>query len=184
VLWWLEPEVRVLEPAANVLVLIAAVAGIPADRWVTAMARRDRALRAVRAELARNREILADDRFEPRGRSAQRRVFPRLVLSAVDTAVISGALGRDAELLSRLIDWRYVVEEVNRRLDLTELRTFTAPATDERELRSFDTALGDYLADVRGQLEAVEAAVAAQLGGVSRWPTFWGPVRRLRRVDS
>ena len=65
--WWYDSPRPGLEPAATVLALVAAIAGIPAERWAAARERRVRALRAVRQEVSKNREILEDSRFADTG---------------------------------------------------------------------------------------------------------------------
>src|SRR5262249_28646060 len=79
-------------------------------------------------ELHKCASVLNDPRFAPRSKVALRpRVYPRLPVSATESALISGALAerRDADLLRRLHAWRDDVKGFNRRLELTELRLFT-----------------------------------------------------------
>jgi hypothetical protein len=163
VAWWLGYAPRVFEPAANVLALLAALSGIPAERWASARERRGRALDAVGRELERNRDLLGDRRFPPLG-GAYRRVFPRLMSAAVDTAVISGAFGRasDDELVFRLQEWRNLVHELNHRLDLTEMRMFAVQDVDAKELRDMDEALAGFLANVRSRREELAGTLGAE----------------------
>jgi hypothetical protein len=145
ILWWLSLPLPGFEAAANVFALLAATAGIPAERWAVARERRLRAVRAIRAELAKNREILGDERFTVAASfSATRRlIYPRLAAAAVDTALISGAFATPADqsLPPALYEWRNAVEEFNRRLDITEIHMFTLTSIDPVLLRRFRQAL-------------------------------------------
>jgi hypothetical protein len=158
--WWQSPKPG-FEAAANVFALLAAVAGIPAERWAAARERRVRALRAIRHELAKNREIL--DTFTVLGSltSVRRMVYPRLVATAVQTALISGAFAApgDPDRVQALYEWRTAVDEFNRRLDITEIHMFTLRTIDPSLLHRFRQALhgeGGYVEFVRGRIEAVE----------------------------
>src|SRR4051812_17623085 len=89
--WWaVEPQNDRLQAASTALALVAALAGIPAERWAAETQRRHRALVSLQQELAQNRAILADSRFLPQHQGVGQ-VYPRLLLGAVDTAFISGA---------------------------------------------------------------------------------------------
>lgn len=130
------------EPAVNTLALLAGITGIFAERWAADRERRLQAVESIRAELAHDIEVLADDAFsQDPDAFRRRRVYPRLVVSAVDSAFASGALSRrrDGELISKLHAWRDTVNTVNRRLDLTESLTFATASTDEVE--AFNRAL-------------------------------------------
>jgi hypothetical protein len=157
-----------MEAPVTVVALFAAIAGVRAERWAGAREQRNRALEALRDELARNGETIADERFRPlQGPSIRRRVFPRLNLSAADAAVTSGALGRstDSELVTLLYQWRDAVRELNHRLDLTEVYLFSADVIQPEELAAFDEALHSadgILTEVSTQLEILEQAVEAQ----------------------
>jgi hypothetical protein len=92
-----------------------------------------------------------------------RQVYPRLVVSAVDLALISGALGlhRDAELVTQLHRWRDTVHLFNRRLDLTEISTFSNTISPA-ELAAFHRALHrehSYFAATRETLEQLLATL-------------------------
>jgi hypothetical protein len=130
-------------------------------------------LRAVTGELAENERILADPRLSPDA-ARRRQVYPRLIVSAVDLALVSGALGRprDAELTGLLHRWRDAVHELNRRLDLTEMRTFNTDVSED-ELRSFQRALhseDSYLTETR-----------ERLARLTEQPALKGASRRRRR---
>jgi hypothetical protein len=156
------------ESAVTVAALFAAIVGVRAERWAGARESRNRALEALRDELARNSEIIADERFRPlQGHSIRRRVFPRLNHSAADAAVTSGALGRrtDSELVTLLYQWRDAVRELNHRLDLTEVYLFSADVIQPEELAAFDQALHSadgILTEVSTQLESLEQALESQ----------------------
>lgn len=161
--WWVTGDSRFFEPGATVLALLAALSGIPAERWAAARERRGRAVDAVGRELARNLDLLADPRFPPHS-TAHRRVFPRLMAAAVDTAVISGAFARagDEDLVFRLLEWRNLVQELNHRLDLTEMRMFAVQDVDRAELRDLDEALAGFLDTVRRRREDLADLLAAE----------------------
>lgn len=149
------------EPAVNTLALLAGITGIFAERWAADRERRLQAVESIRAELAHDVEVLSDDAFT-RDPDAfrRRRVYPRLVVSAVDSAFASGALSRrrDGELIAKLHAWRDTVNTVNRRLDLTESLTFATSSTDEVE--SFNRALhrsDGYLIGARALLTELQS---------------------------
>lgn len=156
---WLvvSPRSERWEPAVNTLALLAGLTGIFAERWAAERERRAQAIESIRTELAHNRLLLADDAFSPDTRQLTRRwVYPRLMLSAVDSAFASGALHprRDVDLIDLLHRWRAKVNAVNRRLDLTESLTFAS--TSNEEVEQFNRALhrdDGYLRGVRGLLD-------------------------------
>lgn len=132
------------------------------ERLTAEAERRTAILHAIFDELAENGRLLGDERFDP-SREVRRQVYLRLVISAVDLALVSGALvrARDTELFRLLHRWRDTVHEFNRRLDLTEMRTFTDSATAE-ELAAFQRALhseNSYLAATRDLLAELTSAV-------------------------
>ena len=146
------------EPAVNSLTLVAGLTGIFVERLSAEAERRTEVLRAVSDELQENTRLLSDDRFSP-GQRNHRQVFPRLVVSAVDLALVSGALGRhrDAELVGLLHRWRDTVHLFNRRLDLTEISTFSNTISPQ-ELAAFHRALhreNSYFAATREMLDAL-----------------------------
>ncbi|GAA0596668.1 hypothetical protein HPO96_30145 [Kribbella sandramycini] len=155
VIWFFWPENSRWEPAVNSLTLVAGLAGIFVERLTAEAERRTEVLRAVARELQENTRLLDDDRFSPQAPNT-RQVYPRLVVSAVDSALGSGAIGlhRDAELVSMLHRWRDTVHLFNRRLDLTEISTFSASASAV-ELAAFHRALhrpDSFFAVTRKQL--------------------------------
>ncbi|PSL53614.1 hypothetical protein B0I31_10861 [Saccharothrix carnea] len=156
------------EPAVNSLALLAGITGIFAERWATQREQRKQALDSIRLEMARNRETLDGEAFSASS-SRGRRVYPRLVQSAVDSALSSGALSphRDAELIDLLHRWRTAVASVNRRLELTEMLVFTSPSDEKAE--QFHAALHSASSFFQGVRTLLDEAQAT-LGGL--------PVRR------
>ncbi|WP_132208949.1 hypothetical protein [Kribbella steppae] len=158
VIWFLWPENSRWEPAVNSLTLVAGLTGIFVERLTAEAERRTEVLRAVADELRENTRLLSDERFSPKTPTT-RQVYPRLVVSAVDLALVSGALGRhrDAELVGLLHRWRDTVHLFNRRLDLTEISTFSSTISSE-ELAAFHRALhreNSYFAATRDMLETL-----------------------------
>ncbi|MFI9010847.1 hypothetical protein ACIGNX_26780 [Actinosynnema sp. NPDC053489] len=149
------------EPAVNSLALLAGITGIFAERWAAQREQRDQALDSIRLELARNGETLDGEAFRASG-SRGRRVYPRLVQSAVDAALSTGALSphRDAELIDLLHRWRTAVASVNRRLELTEMLLFTSASEEKAE--QFHAALhsaSSFFQGVRALLDEARAYV-------------------------
>jgi hypothetical protein len=129
-----------LEPAAQLLALIAALTGIMAERYAAERQRRRQALATLTDELLTNRATL--DKMLPtpdRAKAVMRRVYPRLVMSATEGTIASGALADEPELLARLHDWHNEVIDFNRRLDLTEMLMFLQDASEA--IRGFEQAL-------------------------------------------
>ena len=160
VIWFFWPENSRWEPAVNSLTLVAVLTGIFVERLTAEAERRTEVLRAVGDELRENTRLLNDERFSP-ATPTTRQVYPRLVVSAVDLALVSGALGlhRDAELVGQLHRWRDTVHLFNRRLDLTEISTFSNTISAD-ELAAFHRALhreNSYFAATRDKLEELLA---------------------------
>ncbi|TCC45980.1 hypothetical protein E0H75_30205 [Kribbella capetownensis] len=158
VIWFFWPENSRWEPAVNSLTLVAGLTGIFVERLTAEAERRTEVLRAVADELQENQRLLNDERFSP-ATPTTRQVYPRLVVSAVDLALVSGALGlhRDSELVGLLHRWRDTVHLFNRRLDLTEISTFSNSISTE-ELAAFHRALhreNSYFAATRDKLETL-----------------------------
>jgi hypothetical protein len=156
VIWFISPNNARWEPAVNSLTLVAGLTGIFVERLTAEAERRTEVLRAVVNELRENTRLLGDERFSPKAPTT-RQVYPRLVVSAVDLALVSGALGlhRDAELVDLLHRWRDTVHLFNRRLDLTEISTFSNTIS-AAELEAFHRALhreNSYFAATRAMLE-------------------------------
>ena len=158
VLWLVHPQNSRWEPAVNSLTLVAGLTGIFVERLTAEAERRTEVLRAVADELQENTRLLSDERFSPDAPTT-RQVYPRLVVSAVDLALVSGALGmhRDAELVGLLHRWRDTVHLFNRRLDLTEISTFSNTISPA-ELAAFHRALhreNSYFAATREMLDTL-----------------------------
>lgn len=158
VAWFFFPDNSRWEPAVNSLTLVAGLTGIFVERLTAEAERRTGILRAVADELRENTRLLSDERFSP-NQPTQRQVYPRLVVSAVDLALVSGTLSRhrDAELVGLLHRWRDTVHLFNRRLDLTEISTFSNTIS-AAELAAFHRALhreNSYFATTREMLETL-----------------------------
>lgn len=170
VTWFFDsPSGQRFEPAVNTLALLAGLTGIFAERWAAERERRNQAVASIATELRHNRELLSDEAFRSTDLN-RRRVYPRLMISAVDSAFASGALSprRDSELIEALHRWRSTVNAVNRRLDLTESLTFTT--TSATEIEQFNRALhreDGYLHGVRELLDELSGGpfAARRRGG-------------------
>ncbi len=140
IFWWAKnPD---FESGLSALGLFASITGIFAERWASANEKRTELLVALVYEFRANAVILSDSRFGANSHdSGQPVVFPRLVVSVTETAIASGAFTERSyrELFLLLHQWRDTVNEFNRRLDITELRTFMNPSP--QEIRSFYRAL-------------------------------------------
>jgi len=124
--WWLTQ--RDYESSLTALGLLASITGIFGERWATANEKKTELLRALSNECISNTAILSDRRFKSEShRLGRPLVFPRLIMSVTETAITSGvfAESKDSNLFLLLHQWRDTVNEFNRRLDITELRTFT-----------------------------------------------------------
>ncbi|MGP3981823.1 hypothetical protein [Streptomyces sp. KR80] len=163
------------EPVIQTLALVAAISGVFAERRAAAQERERQTLQALADELLKNTGILDDTRFGPLDPlRPTHRVFPRLVLSATDAALISGVLADRAHgrLRAVLYEWRDAVHELNRRLDLAELRSFVADAQHaellaaDRELRRENGYL-DQVVQLRDRLETLLRERYAHDAGVA-----------------
>lgn len=139
VIWFLESKGNSrFEPALTVLGLFATLTGIFAERLASDYERKRELLLALYREFVKNEEILTNSQFnlDP-DILAQPIVFPRLIMSVTETAIVSGVFEEQKyrELFYLLNEWRDSVNAFNRRLDITELRTFTNPSL--QEIRSF-----------------------------------------------
>src|SRR5262249_52490556 len=143
------------EPAVATLGLLAGLTGVLAERRAAAQERRHITLMGLMDELQRDISILDDPRLAPSQEVPRPRVYPRLPVSATDTALISGVLAqsKDTELLQRLHNWRDEVNGFNRRLELTEIRIFTVEVP--KEIAEFERVLyhsDGYLNQLRRHL--------------------------------
>lgn len=166
VLWFALPAEPRWEPAVNSLTLVAGMTGLVVERLSSAAERHAQVLAAVRRELERNQAVLAGNEFARTVDDRPRAVFARLAASAVDAALVSGALDRrrDAALVTDLHRWRDTVQGFNRRLDLTENMTVLERQTPgEREI--WDAAMrlpNGYVAATRQQLADLLRALPAR----------------------
>ncbi|MCF4123240.1 hypothetical protein L1785_19915 [Antribacter sp. KLBMP9083] len=160
ILWFVWPDPPRWEPAVNSLTLVAGVTGLLVERLNTEAERRAELFASVRYELTVN--LLAIDlrlqELEPSaGQDAVTRVSPRIVVSAVDAALVSGALARrtDAPVVARLHRWREAAHGYNRRRDLAETLTAVEAALRSASVGALRADLGresGFLAEVRSQL--------------------------------
>jgi hypothetical protein len=165
ILWWMYPRFVRFESASTILALLAAVSGIPADRWAVAAERRTNMMDALTRELTENRSFFTDASFLPENQGLGQ-VYPRLKLSAVETALLTGIFDghKDAEIQTRLFDWRNAAENLNRRLDLTELRLCTISQLtpmEMRVLRGISQGEDSFLSRTLLRLEALGASLEA-----------------------
>ncbi|MDU0290547.1 hypothetical protein [Saccharothrix longispora] len=147
------------EPAVNSLALLAGITGIFAERWAAQREQREQAIGSIKLEMARNRETLDGGEFGA-ATTPGRRLYPRLIQSAVDSAFSSGALSprRDAELIDLLHRWRSAVGSVNRRLEMTETLMFTSASAEEVEqLHRALHSKGSFIQGVRALLDETQA---------------------------
>lgn len=175
----------VLESSAQTLGLLAALTAIVAERLAAESQRRRQALAALTDELRKNDAIITDLRVTL-GRSARRRVYPRLLTSAVDGVITSGvlAVGGNQELVSTLHQWRNEVVDFNRRLDLTEMLTFLQGTPEvihgfEKVLNSDNGRLHRIDTRLRDLLDSLTDATVDRSGKVGR-PA---PARQSRRAS-
>jgi hypothetical protein len=166
---WLVAATPKWEPVIQTLALVAAISGVFAERRAAAQEREGQALHAIADELLKNTTILDDDRFAPLDPSHPvHRVFPRPVLSATDAALVSGVFANPGhvELVALLHEWRDAVHELNRRLDLAELRSFVVEA-QSAELLRVDRDLrreGGHLQRTRALRGRIEALLRERYG--------------------
>lgn len=166
VLWFALPGEPRWEPAVNSLTLVAGMTGLIVERLSSEAERHAQVLAAVRRELERNQAVLADNQFARAADDRPRAVFARLAVSAVDAALVSGALDRrrDTTFVAALHRWRDTVQGFNRRLDLTEnMSVLERQSSEEREV--WDAAMrlpGGYVAMTRTQLEELLAVLPAR----------------------
>lgn len=93
-------------------------------------------------EFQGNKAILSDSRFNLNIDTIEHPVvYPRLLMSVTETAITSGVFAerKYRDLFWLLHQWRDIVNEFNRRLDITQLRTFVEPSPPE--IREFYQAL-------------------------------------------
>jgi hypothetical protein len=133
---------NIFEPALTAIGLLATLTGIFAERWASVKEERRVLLLALYREFQGNKAILSDSRFHLNIDTIEHPVvYPRLLMSVTETAITSGVFAerKYRDLFWLLHQWRDIVNEFNRRLDITELRTFVDPSPPE--IREFYQAL-------------------------------------------
>ncbi|MEM7727317.1 MAG: hypothetical protein AAF208_13260 [Cyanobacteria bacterium P01_A01_bin.45] len=141
IIWYLRQPLD-FEPAVTAIGLLATITGIFAERWASVRQEQKVLLLSLCREFQSNATILSDTRFKQDIQSIQHPVvYPRLIMSVTQTAIASGAFAESQykDLFSLLHKWHDIVNEFNRRLDITELRTFVNPSPPE--IREFYQAL-------------------------------------------
>jgi hypothetical protein len=181
---WLITGVSMLEPAVQIFGLIGGLTGVLAERLAATRERRHLALVTLTDELRRDATILDGPEFAPSKETPRPRVYPRLPVSATDSALTSGALAErsDGDLLRLLHDWRDEVTGFNRRLELTEILIFTSE--NPTDIAEFECALhcGDaYLSQVQRQLRGLQDYLAANYQSESSGPGADGRVGQQPR---
>ncbi|HEX5741152.1 MAG TPA: hypothetical protein VFY17_06300 [Pilimelia sp.] len=179
--WWsgVQDAAGRAEAAAGVLAVLAAVLGIPAQRWAAARERRMASVAALRREIEDNRAVLAGVLAEDAGR-ARRRVYPRLMTAAAELAA-TAALDprRDAELVTRILRWIDGARAVNRRFDVTELRMFAVERLSDVELQRLYA--GPHRSGLLQQALEQLADLDGRLVRVQRQDGGWGAALTTRR---
>ncbi|NUT95928.1 MAG: hypothetical protein HOY78_28280 [Saccharothrix sp.] len=159
--FFVSPSDQRWEPAVNTLALLAAVTGIFAERWASRHEQRTQAIESIRLEMSRNREVLDNEAFSPT-RPHGKKIYPRLVQSAVDSALSTGALDprHDADLIALLHRWRTAVSSLNQRLELTEMLIFTTTSDDLAEqLHKALHGPNSFLNGLRTMLDQAQATL-------------------------
>ncbi|WP_157436484.1 hypothetical protein [Actinospica robiniae] len=155
--WWcFVPNSALLQPVNAVLAVAAAIFAIPADRLAAAADQRKQTLMALRHEIVRNTGLLAEARqlaLAP----TYGQIYPRLAHSAMSPAILFSALnhGRDRRVLELALEWQSIAFDLNRRLEMTELRLCTGEPADRAEL--------DLLRDIASRPDGHFAKAAAAL---------------------
>lgn len=130
-LGWLVTE-RNFEPALTSLALLASITTLYIDVWLSARNRRREILQAIVHEIYVNLGVFEDKKFSPNWTNpggTGLTVYPRVRTSALDSAVSSGVFytKQDRILVRLLSAWQTMSLELNQRLTITELGTFTNP---------------------------------------------------------
>lgn len=155
---------NIFEPALTAIGLLATLTGIFAERWASIKEERRVLLLALYREFQGNKAILSDTRFHQDINTIEHPVvYPRLIMSVTETAIASGVFAerKYRDLFWLLHQWRDIVNEFNRRLDITELRTFVDPSPNEvrefyvalRESNSFHDAV-DFISRISNILKS------------------------------
>lgn len=166
IIWFLVDSKKdnIFEPALTAIGLLATLTGIFAERWASVKEERKILLLGLYREFQKNKAILLDSRFHLNIDSIEHPVvYPRLIMSVTETAIASGVFAESKyrDLFWQLHQWHDIVNEFNRRLDITELRTFVEPSPPEirefyralRESNSFSNAV-DYISHISDVLKS------------------------------
>jgi hypothetical protein len=151
------------EPLVTGLGIVGGVIGVIADREAARRDRREHTAAVLAGELRTNAATLAAERSATERSATARplpRVYPRLRVSAVEAAIVSGGVQElgDPGLGTLLHAWRDTAHDYNRRLDITELLAFLS--RDPAQVRALDRALhrpDGHLTDVADQLTTLLA---------------------------
>jgi len=166
--WWcFEPNSALLQPVNAALAVAAAIFAIPADRLAADAEQRKRTLLALRHEIVRNINLLAEAR-ELALAPTYGQVYPRLVQSAMSPAILLGALhhSRDRQVLELALEWQGIAFDLNRRLEMTELRLCTGELADRAELdllRDIANRPDGHFARAAGALAVLSDAVSSSV---------------------
>lgn len=155
--WWcFVPNSALLQPVNAALAVAAAIFAIPADRLAASAEQRKQTLLALSHEILRNKDLLAEAR-ELALSPAYGQIYPRLVQSAMSPAILFSALthSRDKQLLRLALEWQSIAFDLNRRLEMTELRLCTGEPAEKDEL--------DLLRDIASSPDGHFAKAAAAL---------------------
>lgn len=99
-----------------------------------------------------NKRVLEDSLFQPDSQpKTVPSVYPRLYNATLETVISSGALNQhsDRTLFNLLHLWKQRVLEFNRRLDMTEIQTFTSPSASVIEAHRKGLTSGAVLKDTK-----------------------------------
>lgn len=144
------------EPALTSIALLATITGLFIDRWLATKERRQELLYALAHELYMNLQVLADPLFRPDTEPKKEpSVYPHLYVATLETVIASGAFieNRDRRLFHLMHSWRQLAQEFNKRLDITELRTFTNTSADEIERFRNSLTSGQVLGETKRVLQ-------------------------------
>ncbi|MGD1909505.1 MAG: hypothetical protein ACFB2X_01155 [Rivularia sp. (in: cyanobacteria)] len=152
------------EPALTAIGLLATLTGIFAERWASIKEQQRVLLLTLYREFQDNAAILSNPQFHQNIDNIEHPVvYPRLIMSVTETAIASGIFteSKYRDLFWLLHQWRNIVNKFNRKLDITELRTFVDPSPQEsrefyqalRESNNFNDAV-DYVRHISDILKS------------------------------
>jgi len=112
------------EPLLTSLLIFAAITGFFVERWLAEKNKRKELLISLAHEMYINMNLLNDKVFFPKTEEEKSKfvVFPRLESTLSNTLIWSGSFSgiKDKNLFKLLHEWREKVQQLNRRLELTE----------------------------------------------------------------